>query len=76
MFASLNRLQRRGIARERVIHCLRVSTGFRDEGIARERVIHCLHVRTGLRDDGIARERVIHCLHFSEEGQASETRDS
>ena len=32
MFVSLKRLQRHGIARERVIHCLRVSTSFSDEG--------------------------------------------
>ena len=45
MFASIRTgLQRRGIARERVIHCLRVSTDFRDDGIAREKVIHSLHV--------------------------------
>ena len=66
MFACQNRLQRRGIARERVIHCLRVSTVFRDVEIARERVIPCVcvrRVRPQRRE--IARERVIHCLRFS-----------
>ena len=52
MFTSLNRFQRYGIAREKVIHSLHVSTGFRDDGIARERVIHCLRVSTSFRDEG------------------------